>query len=98
MKALLIAAAIAAGSAMADDMVARTGSDYVRITSSPCSTPEVLALLPQSLKEQFHDAITQVAGQTFRGCWARLPDGSVFLRYEDGDAGLVPYRDFRPGV
>jgi hypothetical protein len=97
MKRAIIAALIAAGPVMADDLVARNGDDYVRLTSRPCSTPEVLALLPADMHEHFQDAVTHVGGQTFRGCWVLGPDGIVRLRYEDGDAGIVPAHLFKPG-
>jgi hypothetical protein len=97
-RVIIIAALLAAGTAMAQDLVARNGSDYVRLSSKPCSTPAVLALLPAELHDQFQDAITYVGGQNFRGCWMRVPGGQVFLRYEDGDAGLVRYDQFKPSV
>jgi hypothetical protein len=98
MKRLIIAAVLAAGTAMAQDLVARNGSDYVRLSSKPCSTPAVLALLPAELHDQFQEAVSQVEGKTFRGCWMMLPDGRVFLKYEDNDIGVLRYGLFKPGV
>ena len=97
-RVLMLAAVLAAGLAVADDRVARTGADFVRIRTLPCSSPEVLALLSAELHDRFQEAVTSVEGKTFRGCWTLLPDGRVFLRYEDGDAGMVPLREFKPGT
>jgi hypothetical protein len=97
-RALILVAVLAAGTAMADDLVARNGSDSVRLTSRPCSTPEVLALLPADIHDQFQEAVAHVGGQTFRGCWILGPDDRVHLRYEDGDMGILRYGLFKPGV
>ncbi|MBI3150101.1 MAG: hypothetical protein HYZ17_16475 [Betaproteobacteria bacterium] len=97
-RALVFAAVLAAGLAMAEDRVAREGNDYVRIRTSPCSSAQVLALLPEEMHDQFQDAVSQVDGKTFRGCWMLLPDGRVFLKYEDNDIGVLRYGLFKPGV
>lgn len=98
MKALLfVAAVMAAGSAIADDAVARSGKSYVRITDAACP-PEVLGLLPPEVGDRFHAAFAVIDGKSFRACWAMLSDGNVVLQYEDGDGGMVPAADFRPAA
>jgi hypothetical protein len=97
-RALVLAAVIAAGSAMAGELVARSGSDYVRITDKPCTTAEVLALLPADMHDKFQEATAQVDGKTFQGCWLMGQDERVYLRYSDGDMGILRYSLFKPGV
>ncbi|HET8762054.1 MAG TPA: hypothetical protein VFM12_01465, partial [Gemmatimonadales bacterium] len=47
--------------------------------------------------DDFRAATAHVGGQDFAGCWR--PDfdaGKVILLYEDGDAGALPFTDFKP--
>jgi hypothetical protein len=102
MKRLLIAALIAAGPAMADDLVATNGRDSVRLTQATCHAevlPLVVVAFPQ-VADRFRAARSRVAGTDYAACWILRPDGKVLLMYSDGDAGLVPAEDFKrvPGA
>jgi hypothetical protein len=98
MKFLLIAAALAAGPAMAD-LVAKRGDDTLRLTEEAC--PVTMGKhLPADIIGRFMAAVAIVDGKTHLGCWTLRGDGQVFLRYEDGDAGLLPLSWFKnePGI
>lgn len=98
MKALALAAALLALPAAAVDREMRDGADVVRLTQDDC-IPEILAALPADtpprMRLSFRRAHVDFRGETFRACWVLLPNGDVFLRYEDGDAGLLPWQAFR---
>jgi hypothetical protein len=88
------AAALVAAPAMADELVASNGADSIRLTDTPCSSPEVLKQLEPRLHKMMMDATAELQGQKFKACW--LPDGdAAHLLYEDGDQGLVPLADFK---
>lgn len=81
------------------DLVASKGSDAVRLTDVACP-PTMAVHLPPEIFDRFRAAVAIVDGKTYLGCWALRGDGRVFLRYEDGDAGVIPLRDFKnePGI
>ena len=99
-RIFLIASLLAVCPAFADDAVARFGADYVRLMRQPCTTAEVLAQIQPEHHDKFQAAVSLVDGKSFRGCWVMLPNGAVFLQYEDADSGLVPRELFKsePGV
>jgi hypothetical protein len=95
MRSILLCAALAAAPALAGDLVARQGSDTVRLADGPCTSETVLAQLDPRLHSQYKAASAIVQGQTFAGCWRKT--GSVaHLLYEDGDQGIVPIADLKP--
>lgn len=98
MRSILLAGAIllmAAPPLFAQDMVARhPGGDTVRLTDKPC--PEAVQKILTMLPERWRAAHAVVDGQQFTACWILRPDGQVLLRYEDGDAGLIPLMEFKP--
>lgn len=92
--ALLCAAALLAAPAMADELVAKNGSDQVRLTNSPCVNEQVLNRIKPDSRAALRDASATVSGQTFRACW--IPNGNAaHLLYEDGDQGVIPLSDFK---
>lgn len=87
---------LAAASALADSE-ARDGADFVRITALPCTDDKVLAHIPADERVDFRAAHAALRGVRYSGCWRPLFDKRViFLRYEDGDAGIVPFKDLTP--
>lgn len=94
---LLVAVLLAAGPAVAGDLVARVGNDSVRLTEAPCENAVVLGRLEASQHEDFHAASAVFQGQQFLACWRRM--GSVaFLMYEDGDQGLISLQELHPAL
>ncbi|MES3000357.1 MAG: hypothetical protein V4787_06665 [Pseudomonadota bacterium] len=93
--ALLCAAAlVAATPAFADELVAVSGADQIRLSDSPCSNEKVLSQLSPRARAMLRDASAVVQGQQFKACW--IVDGeSAHLLYEDGDQGLIPLSDFK---
>jgi hypothetical protein len=85
--------------ALADDMLASSGQDNVRLTKSACA-PAILEKIGEQLRPHFLGAVAMVNGVQFKPCWALRPDGMVELRYEDGDRGMIPLQDFKrvPGA
>jgi hypothetical protein len=95
MKCFILCAALAASPAFADDLVARQGSDSVRLAEAPCTSSEILGQLPPQVHPEFKAASAQVEGKTFAACW-RKAGASAHLVYEDGDQGLIPLADLKP--
>jgi hypothetical protein len=95
MRVLLLCAALAAAPAMAGNLVARQGSDTVRLADEPCTSELVLVRLAPQLHSQFRAALATVEGRTFAGCWRKAGNAAHVL-YEDGDQGLVPLSDLKP--
>jgi hypothetical protein len=98
MRALILAALVAAAPAMAVP-VARNGSDVVRLLEAPC-IESIARLIKPEVRERYRLARATVEGQEWSACWALRPDGLVVLIYEDGDGGLIPAAQFKdePGV
>lgn len=98
LRRIIVLIAIALGCllpAMADDFVARSGSDTLRLTEKPCTNEAVKKLL-QALPERWQEASAIVNGRSYAACWILMQDGMVWLRYEDGDSGRVPAHYFKP--
>lgn len=92
--ALLCAALLATAPAFADELVASSGTDQVRLSDSPCSNEKVLSQLSPRARAALRDARAVVQGQQFDACW--IVDGeAAHLLYEDGDQGLIPLADFK---
>lgn len=92
--ALLCAGALLAAPAMADEVIASNGPDFVRLSDSQCTNEKVLALATPPLRARLRDAVANISGQSFKGCW--IVEGNMaHLVYEDGDQGLVPISEFR---
>jgi hypothetical protein len=92
--ALLCAAALMAAPAFADEVVASSGNDSVRLSDGPCTSQQVLERLEPSLRPVLRDATAVVQGQTFKACWT-VHGNAAHLLYEDGDQGLIPLSDFK---
>lgn len=95
MRLAVLCAALVVAPAFADDLVARHGSDTVRLADSPCAVEQVLELVPVQMREEFHAASAVLEGRNFSGCW-RVMGNAVHLLYEDGDEGLIPLADLKP--
>lgn len=95
MRVLLLCAAMAAAPAIAGNLVARQGSDSVRLAEGPCKAEQVLSRLEPRLQEKYQEATATVQGRTFAACWRMTPNGAHLL-YEDGDQGMVPRSDLKP--
>lgn len=92
--ALVCAAALLAAPVLADELVASSGNDSVRLSTAPCSSEQVLNRMQPQFRTVLRDATAVVQGQTFKACW--VVDGhAAHLLYEDGDQGLIPLRDFK---
>lgn len=96
--ALFLFVALAATPAAAD-LVTRHGADTLRLTEEPCPVT-MSKYVPAEIIGRFLAAVAIMDGKTYMGCWTIRGDGQVFLRYEDGDSGLVPLTSFKdePGT
>ncbi len=96
--ALLCAAAaasvLAAAPALADELVAVSGNDQIRLSDGPCSNEKVLGQLSPRARAVLRDATAVVQGQQYKACWI-VNGESAHLLYEDGDQGLIPLSDFK---
>jgi hypothetical protein len=101
MRRFLLAASVAACVAMPvwADSIARNGDDWIRLTAQPCAHAEVtkhLASAGESPKD-YRAASARVGGQEYAACWKPMyAQEVVFLRYSDGDAGLIQFNEFKP--
>jgi hypothetical protein len=93
--ALLFCAALAAAPAFADDLVARNGSDSVRLGETPCTSELVLSRLEKQAHDHYKSASALVDGQNFVACW-RVVGNAAHLLYEDGDQGVIPLAELKP--
>lgn len=96
---LLAAIAVCVALPVQADSIARNGADWVRLTAKPCSSAEVLAHIGTSGEDpkDFRAALARINGTEYEACWRPVYDKEVvFLRYSDGDAGLVPFGDLKP--
>lgn len=95
MRFLVLGAALLCASVHAD-LVARQGSDSVRLLEEPCTDAEVLAAIhalePQA--DDFQRAITEWKGKRYEGCWHPGDPGTIHVIYGDGQ-GIAPVRDLK---
>jgi hypothetical protein len=95
MRLVLLCAAFAAAPVLANDLVARQGSDSVRLGDGPCTSQSVLGQIDPQLHSQYKSASAVVQGRTFTACW-RKRGNVAHLMYEDGDQGIVPMAELKP--
>ena len=74
------------------------GADFIRLFNIPCANDLVLAKAPPEYRAELRAGEGHIDGKTYGMCWLALPDGSVGMIYEDGDAGRLPVQAFRPEV
>jgi hypothetical protein len=91
LAAALLCASISVHSA---SLIAKQGSDWVRIYDQPCADKNVLPRLPEAVRGEYQKAEAFFGGKTFSACWV-ANGGGVHLIYEDGDQGIVPFRDLK---
>lgn len=94
MRSILIAAALAAGSAFAATMVARQGDSQVLLYDKPCEVASVLRFIPENYRPAFRRADAHIGGQKWFACF-RVVEDKVHLIYEDGDQGLIDVTEFK---
>lgn len=99
MKAVAVFAfaAFAAVPVFAEELVARQGSDSVRLSDSACSSELVLGRIEPTAKDEYRAATAQFQGQNFVACW-RVMGNVAHLVYEDGDQGIIPIQELKPDV
>lgn len=94
MRRLIAALALACAPALAqNNMVAKSGADYVRLTQADCH-PEVARLLPPELVSMFKAAHAVLEGRQWKACWVVRADANVLVVYSDGDLQAIPIRFF----
>lgn len=92
---LLLSAALAVAPAFAEQLVARSGDDSVRLSETPCTSQQVLGQLQPGTHELYKSASAVVSGTTFNACW-RVVGNAAHLLYEDGDQGVIPLSELKP--
>lgn len=96
---LLAAIAVCVALPVKADSIARNGSDWVRLTAKPCASAEVLEHMKKAGENplDFRAGLARISGAEYEVCWRPVYEHEVvFLRYADGDAGLVPFGDLKP--
>jgi hypothetical protein len=100
MRLRFLAALLAAAPAFAaQEMVAKSGDDVVRIYDLPCPYASVLRFIPEEARATFRKAEARIGGQRWFACF-RLVGAQVHLVYEDADQGLIDAGEFNaePGI
>lgn len=92
---LAIAAAAAAAPALAEELVARQGTDSVRLSDAACESKLVLSRVEPGSAEEYKAATAEFQGQNFVACW-RTMGAVAHLVYEDGDQGIIPLEELKP--
>ena len=98
MKAFALVAALAAfaaAPAFADQLVARQGSDSVRLFDGACKSELVLRRVEPNTTDDYKAATANFQGQNFVACW-RMMGNVAHLIYEDGDQGIIPMQELKP--
>lgn len=98
MRYLMIAAAIAAGPALAGDLVL-TNKDIgqeLRLYERACSHAETKSKIRDEWRDKFKDArIRKIDGTIlWYGCWIEQ-DGQAYVIFEDGDMLAFPLSAFK---
>jgi hypothetical protein len=97
MKSVAVCAAFAAliaAPAYAEVLVARQGTDSVRLSEAACKSELVLGRLEPTTHEQFRAASAEFQGQNYVACW-RMVGNVAWLLYEDGDQGIIPMAELK---
>jgi hypothetical protein len=95
MRKLICAALLcAAGSSFANTMLARQGSDWVRVTDKPCTDQRVLSHLAPGAESRFMAASSIIGGAPFAACWT-LSGNMALIIFDDGDKGMIPLSEFK---
>lgn len=84
MRALVLAALIAAPALAGPPLVYRQGDNSLTLHDSPCVHGGTLALLAPEWRPKFKKAHTVLKGKTIYACWIEEA-GLAFVMYEDGD-------------
>lgn len=99
LKLIVMAALLAlAGPAFADG-IARQGADWVRITALPCTSEAVLGVIQAAgdNAKDYRAASAEFQGHQFNACAKPIWEKNLlWLRYEDGDQGLIPFDEVKP--
>lgn len=90
----VLAAAVAAP-AFSQELVARQGTDSVRLSEAACQSELVLARVDAGSQDEYKAATAEFQGQNFVACW-RTMGGVAHLVYEDGDQGVIPLQELKP--
>lgn len=93
MKALLILAALLAGTAHADEMVYKAGDTTVRLQGVDCQTPFIAEALEKHFKLTARNAVVTVKGSGYDACWV-LSGDKVIILDGDMDGGYIPVTAF----
>jgi len=94
MKALLIAAIFAAGTAMADDMILKGEPGYyARLQDAPCTNAAILAHVKEDFRPMFKAAIVGTPTESIPACWVAYA-GQVLVTFEDGSDMALPVARF----
>lgn len=96
MRYLILAAVLAAGPALADDMVAKGETTTIRLMDAPCEQASFQAMLVQVKPEPAKRAVVVHKGRPIPACWvAHQESGNVAIIDADGDMGLIPMAEFK---
>jgi hypothetical protein len=95
MRALLIAALLAAGPAVAERVV-RNGQHELRLLDTACSHAGTLGHIKEEWRAKFKNARLMHKGKIQHyGCWILADENTVFIMYEDGDVMEMPPQMFK---
>lgn len=99
MRALILAALVAASTAMAEEAVYRSGDTTVRLSQEECRHPALIDALKAAGAEKPRTVTVTIRGWQIPGCWGVFGDKALIADVM-GHSGFVLLRDFvpQPGV
>jgi hypothetical protein len=93
MRALVLAAILVAGPAVAGDLVLRVPDLSIRLMPDVCTDEMVLAPLREDMRPRFRRAAGDLNGEQLRACWLERA-GRILLTFEDGTGLSIPKGEF----
>jgi hypothetical protein len=75
-------------SALADEMLYRSGNNTVHLTLEPCRK-EILVLIKPDMQVHFNRSVVKNNGVAYIGCWAIFKE-YIFLQFEDNSSTVFP--------
>lgn len=85
------------------DVIARQGDASVTLHDTDCPADlhatfalDANVIMMQMDIREAHAATYSSGASQVRACWVPMGESRVYLRYEDGDVGVIPMTDFKP--
>lgn len=78
------------------DAIYKSPALTVQLTDQPCTSERLAGVLAQEGKTSARVALVTLRGAPVVACWSFDEDGDVLIADENGKAGFIERRAFRP--